>query len=178
MGTDRVSCALCFWVYFLHIYIHIYIYTYITLHLYTCIGICIYTLHDTVRVDPGWWLSATMLAQQYTAMSSNELEEEVSQRRLSLIKLNHETMPREAAVKARKNLQKRLRDSDSMFDQCFPKEDLLEVSAKRLRAVTTALGVTQGDQTRGTLVSNLRAFANQRYKGHLVRVESRKQDDV
>ena len=118
-------------------------------------------------------LPARALAQDYETMSRKRLQDEVTKRRLSQVTLNQDTMQRDPAASSRKALQKRLRDSDDMFDKRFPKEDLLDVSAKKLRTVATALHVNQGDRTRSTLIGNLVAFADERWNGHVDRQEHR-----
>ena len=85
-------------------------------------------------------------------MSLKRWEKEVSKRGLSQVTLSQDTMQRDAVASARQALRKRLRDSDDMFDTSFPKEDLLDVSAKRLRTVAAALQVSllrRGDAIHG-----------------------------
>jgi len=112
------------------------------------------------------------VAQEYEAMPLKELKEEVSQRMLSQVALSQDTMHRKTLAQSATALQKRLRASDEAFDKCFPEgseEDLLDANVKRLRSVAAALNVTQGDQTRSTLLDNLKAFAVQRKRRHAQR---------
>ncbi len=135
------------------------------------------TLARSARTPPeiiqqSWfWISNEVLEMQYATMSRKALAREAKGRRLTLTSLalrfkSRKGVRQDATPNARR-LRSRLHQSDTSFEDRFPRTGCLEdLSAATLRTLAGHLRVQQGGRTVATLAENLRKFAEQRFAGY------------